>query len=390
MSTVQRNYTSKYKDDKSSLNYKPFSKKFPIEYESDLTFQCIFCSDSYKEPETLVHHMKLKHPELIEMPKSFKNSRDKDSPESSWNQSPENSEQQTVERTDSVGDQDFDDEDSCSSSSTSCSDSSQSRLVMDLDQNSQVSQVTCEEFTQSSSAPSSPPSPEFEEHIPLSSSMENKSPSNEDEEEDLMDYDDFEYNSAMEPICELLDENGSEIQSTASNTAQMDAAMVLYRMAMEQSYQESGIKRRGKRKNHLTFDENSSDASNGVAMMTPPETNQVIKIPQGPGRGRRREINEIEMDSINSGGGCFFSCSVCDKVYKYAGDLAKHVRSHTMNRCYQCALCQKNFTHIGSLNTHLRIHSGNFLILNFCYVLKYFSTFCYIRPLRLNNLLQLC
>lgn len=360
MSTVQRNYTSKYKGDKSSFNFQAFPKKFPIEYESDLTFQCIFCSESYKEPETLVQHMKLKHPDLIEMPKSTDTSRE-ESPENSWNQNSDKSELQTVERLDSVGDQDFDDDDddSCSTSS-SCSDSSKSKLVMDLDQNSQVSQIT-EEITQSS-APSSPPSPEFEEHIPMSLSMEKKEEVAEDEEEDLMDYDDFEYNSAMEPICELLDENGSEIQGNAPNSAQMDAAMVLYRMAMEQSYQESGIKRRGKRKSHLTFDENSSDASNGVAIMTPPETNQVIKIPQGPGRGRRREINEIEMDSINSGGGCFFSCSVCDKVYKYAGDLAKHVRSHTMNRCYQCALCGKNFTHIGSLNTHLRIHSGELKI----------------------------
>lgn len=55
---------------------------------------------------------------------------------------------------------------------------------------------------------------------------------------------------------------------------------------------------------------------------------------------------------------CLFQCTQCDSSFIFAGDLAKHVRSHTQNKPYQCSICHKTFTHIGSLNTHIRIHSG--------------------------------
>lgn len=69
-------------------------------------------------------------------------------------------------------------------------------------------------------------------------------------------------------------------------------------------------------------------------------------------------MNEQELELDRSNGVCLFSCNKCDETFKYAGDLAKHVRSHTISSPYQCSICQRKFTHIGSLNTHLRIHSG--------------------------------
>lgn len=81
-----------------------------------------------------------------------------------------------------------------------------------------------------------------------------------------------------------------------------------------------------------------------------------FRVAQGPGRGRRREAS-IEK-SPTSPKSCLFQCTLCDRSFTYAGDLAKHIRSHTQNKPYQCSICHKTFTHIGSLNTHIRIHSG--------------------------------
>lgn len=47
----------------SSKSYEPTSKRF----KSDLTFQCIVCSDVYEDPNILYEHMKLKHQELYEV-----------------------------------------------------------------------------------------------------------------------------------------------------------------------------------------------------------------------------------------------------------------------------------------------------------------------------------
>jgi uncharacterized Zn-finger protein len=85
-----------------------------------------------------------------------------------------------------------------------------------------------------------------------------------------------------------------------------------------------------------------------------------VEVPVSRGRGRRREIDDVEIEIINSSGDCFFACGICDKPYKYTGDLAKHVRSsHALNNPYSCSICSKAFTHIGSLVIHHRIHTGD-------------------------------
>lgn len=159
----------------------------------------------------------------------------------------------------------------------------------------------------------------------------------------------------LEPYCHLEYEPGSD------EDCQENEAMRLYREAMEVNYQQNGIKKRGRRKQRspklTTMSAPLQDPMNmnGIlANLLDPS----IKIPQGPGRGRRKETNEQELEQDRSNGVCFFQCTQCDKSFKYAGDLAKHVRSHTISSPYRCSICKKVFTHIGSLNTHLRIHSG--------------------------------
>jgi KRAB domain-containing zinc finger protein len=192
--------------------------------------------------------------------------------------------------------------------------------------------------------------PEFEE---FAEDYQQEESEENSENEDCFDYNDFDHISMLEPICELKSEDDDK-------SALNQEAMQLYKQAMEINYAQNGIKRRGKRK-HLSADENSSSSSNG-ALMQPPIPAAPIKLPQGPGRGRRREIDDAEMEAINSSGDCFFQCTLCDKSYKFAGDLAKHVRSHTLNRPYQCSICEKSFTHIGSLNTHLRQVASNYML----------------------------
>lgn len=162
----------------------------------------------------------------------------------------------------------------------------------------------------------------------------------------------------LEPFCDLQYEHDSDEEGHEED----NEALKLYREAMELNYQQNGIKKRGRRKTRTpktTPVANTAtpimDGMNGIlANLLEP----AIKIPQGPGRGRRKETNEQELEQDRSNGVCFFQCTQCDKSFKFAGDLAKHVRSHTISSPYRCSICKKVFTHIGSLNTHLRIHSG--------------------------------
>jgi hypothetical protein len=163
----------------------------------------------------------------------------------------------------------------------------------------------------------------------------------------------------MEPFVELLCEECDE------NSQEENEAMKLYREAMEINYQQNGIKKRGRRKSRVPKVSPDSNSMNGIlANLLEPNVN--IKIPQGPGRGRRKELNEQELEMDRSNGVCFFQCTQCDKSFKFAGDLAKHVRSHTISSPYRCSICAKVFTHIGSLNTHLRIHSGERFVVILC------------------------
>lgn len=217
-------------------------------------------------------------------------------------------------------------------------------LIMDLEE-------TQDTATSSQARSDTPESPEFEEHFPMVAiKMEIEDPVNEsnfDLQEDF-DYENYEYCSNMEPICELTYEDDSN-----DGVQDENEAMRLYREAMEVNYQQNGIKKRGRRKQQKPkpLVENTTSLNGILAGLL---ENSSIKVPPGPGRGRRKEINVQELELDRSNGVCLFSCNKCDESFKYAGDLAKHVRSHTISSPYQCSICQRKFTHIGSLNTHLR------------------------------------
>lgn len=313
-----------------------------------LEFHCIFCKDVFDDSSDLVDHMRVRHPESVRDPSEATTEANHEpmevgqelklepKVEISMNvdvlpSAPLPASQACAKKSSSEGDL-RDDED----------ESEVKNLIMDFEE-------TQDTAASSQDRSETPDSPEFEEHVPIV-----KIEPSEDYREGLEDleYEEYEYSSIMEPICELSCEDASDDGYQDENEA-----MRLYREAMEVNYQQNGIKKRGRRKPRKVkpLVENMTSINGILAGLL---ENVAIKVPPGPGRGRRKEMNEEELELDRSNGVCLFSCNKCDESFKYAGDLAKHVRSHTISSPYQCSICQRKFTHIGSLNTHLRIHSG--------------------------------
>lgn len=307
-----------------------------------LSFSCIFCENVYDDSTDLVNHMKKEHAETrkevvpvqVKQPSKIAKKLPPQVEPSPAKPALEKAPKQDSE------DSDVEDDD----------ESEVNDLIMDLEE-------TQDTAASSQDRSESPESPEFEEHVPQAvvkeEDQENVEQQMSEFDEDDFDYGNYEYfSNILEPICELSCENDSD----DGNGQDENEAMRLYREAMEVNYQQNGIKKRGRRKQRKAkpLMENMTSLNGILAGLL----DNSIKVPPGPGRGRRKEMNEEELQLDRSNGVCLFSCNKCDESFKYAGDLAKHVRSHTISSPYQCSICQRKFTHIGSLNTHLRIHSG--------------------------------
>jgi len=50
-----------------------------------------------------------------------------------------------------------------------------------------------------------------------------------------------------------------------------------------------------------------------------------------------------------------YSCEVCGRIFSQAGNLRRHVLTHTVQ---QCTVCGKSFSQLANLKAHLRTHVG--------------------------------
>jgi uncharacterized C2H2 Zn-finger protein len=286
-----------------------------------LEFRCIFsgCDKVFDVSEHLVVHMEKDHAESVQLPPVK-------AAEAPVEDEPSDEEKPPVEveppkTSEPVVNLKEEPEDSTDEED----ESEVNDLIMDLEDT--TTQDTAE-----------PESPEFEKHEPDSPKFEQhlgrekitKEPQeSEAQSEEDFDFENYEYHSSiMEPICELSCEDDSN-----DGVHDENEAMRLYREAMEVNYQQNGIKKRGRRKRNVKpLVENTTSLNGILASLL---ENASIKVPPGRGRGRRKEMNEEELEIERSNGVCLFSCNKCDLTFKFAGDLAKHVRSHTISSPYQ-------------------------------------------------------
>uniref|UniRef100_A0A3Q3LZE8 C2H2-type domain-containing protein n=1 Tax=Mastacembelus armatus TaxID=205130 RepID=A0A3Q3LZE8_9TELE len=86
--------------------------------------------------------------------------------------------------------------------------------------------------------------------------------------------------------------------------------------------------------------------------------------PDGAGAGKQC-TTQSNAKGNTSGSAAFqrnvrkhYSCSLCGRTFRHAGDYKKHNRVHTGEKPYCCFVCGKRFSQSGYLTVHLRYHTG--------------------------------
>lgn len=205
----------------------------------------------------------------------------------------------------------------------------------------------------------------------------------DDDDDNMTDYSHFEYNtSIMEPICELT-HNDDDHQHNNHHAATVDhfdrlpspiaqLKRQLHQQSVQHHVQKMDILRQieDHQRQLLALQLTHRQQSNALPphmhtdplAPTPPPGVPLLSLSQtaSPQKQLRSDDAATVAAAAVTGedGQPLFQCTQCDQSFAVAGDLARHVRSHTLNKPFQCSICDKTFTHIGSLNTHLRIHSG--------------------------------
>lgn len=236
-----------------------------------LEFNCIFCEDIYHDSDLLVEHMKLKHPEKVKLP---------------LERSVEPQIKAEIKEIPVVGKPKIEPsipatEVSAKPDASECEVEAENEvrdLLMDLDD-------TQDTAMSAQTRSDTPESPEFEEHVPVSTVKEEEPKRiSQDQSESCsedFDYENYEHFSRMlEPICELSCEDDSN-----DGVQDENEAMRLYREAMEVNYQQNGIKKRGRRKQRkpkpLSNQLENTTSLNGI--LAGLLENSFLKVPPGPG-----------------------------------------------------------------------------------------------------------
>lgn len=274
-----------------------------VEYTPQvITFSCIFCNQPFESTNVLFDHMRRMHPNLCEIPQITADSEIVEELNGGITQ-PEKSPDIPVRK-------------SVIQSSRGTSPESNNKLLMSEDEensvdhliemvatddddmeeedeeiesppyeaNSDIGSNYSDEVEQAKKGGKRKKESKFVEKFPQMDYQLNDDVEEGEEDDDAIQGDDEDYLNLMEPICELTNCNESETEE--------------FQHKLQQS----------------------------------------IKLPKAAGRGRRRDngIEELAGDQAPSEG--FFQCTVCNKSFTFAGDLARHVRSHTLNKPYQCSV----------------------------------------------------
>lgn len=263
-----------------------------------ITFSCIFCNQTFENTNVLFDHMRRVHPNLCEIPQITADSEIvEEISGSNYNNNskslakeveksvtivrrsviePANAEKLTPT---STIEHKYLSEDELSVDHLVEMVGSDEEMVYEEEEAGPEEEEEDEEEIES--PPYEPNSDDGDKEIPPTVQRDNEDANSMEDDEDEGDY-----LSLMEPICEILNCNESEAEE--------------FQTKLQESIKQNKA------------------------------------VAPKSGRGRRRDYNE-ESSDLGAGEG-FFQCTVCTKSFPYAGCLARHVRSHTLNKPYQCSV----------------------------------------------------